>query len=459
MSGREPPRGLREIVLVAIGRSGDGRTFLRDVLAREFEKRDFPLRLRGAATELAAGILRRRLTLDHLIAQFTDRAIRRIDPGLLDVLRLAVYEILFVAHVPVHASVSEAVTLVRTHVREAFAPFANAVLRALTRAVVGEEPSTVPSARALPIGHGLVVRFDRDVLPDPVGDLTGYLSVTGGVPRWLVARWQRNFATDVVFQIVAASASKPPLTVRVNTLRATRDALADELARSDVTTSPGDVAETLRIDSPVALTSLDAFREGRFYIQDVSALSASRLVDPRPGERVLDLCAAPGGKTTHLAELAADRAEITALDVSTRRLERVVENVRRLGITCIRTRSADARRLPDDLKGTFDAVLADVPCSNTGVLRRRVEARHRLTPESINERAGVQREILRAALGASRPDGRVVYSTCSIEPEENRDVVRRVLDETPGWRLDLDEEQLPRADGADGGYAARLVPC
>ena len=277
------------------------------------------------------------------------------------------------------------------------------------------------------------------------------------MPAWLVERWTGNFDPDDVFRIVEASNAKPPVTIRVNRLATTRDALARELAALDVETSPGSVSECLRVESSVELTALDAFASGKFYIQDESAMRAPRMVAPREGERVLDLCAAPGGKTTHLAELADGRAEIVALDVSPERLARVEENARRLGITCIRTRVGDARRLEDDLADEFDAVLVDVPCSNTGVLRRRVEARHRLRPETIGEVTQLQIQILQQALRASRPGGRVVYSTCSIEPEENREVVRRVLEEHRDSRLDLEEEMLPRTDGGDGAYLARLV--
>ena len=455
-------RDLREVVLHGVHRCATGRVFLDEALRREFARTGFPARLRGAAARTASGIIRRRGTLDHLIGCFSDLPLRKIDPLLLDVLRLAVYEILFVRETPVHASVDEAVKLTKRLVREEFAGFTNALLRNLIRSVEKKRAtaglsSRAFSARELPTAPGHVVRFNRDLFPDPQADLCGYLSTAGGMPRWLVERWQRNFGTDVVFQIVEASNAQPPLSIRVNTLKTTAEELSAELARADVRTAPGGVEHSLIVQSPVELTTLDAFRTGGFYIQDTSAMVAPRQLMPRAGERVLDLCAAPGGKTTHLAELSGDRAELFALDVSPRRLALVEQNARRLGITCVRTAVGDARRIDDDMKGTFDAVLADVPCSNTGVLRRRVEARHRLRPETIERLKEVQTDILRTALAAARPGGRVVYSTCSIEPEEDDKVVGRVLAEHPNWRLDAAEKVLPRADGPDGGYAARLV--
>ncbi|HUU42141.1 MAG TPA: 16S rRNA (cytosine(967)-C(5))-methyltransferase RsmB [Planctomycetota bacterium] len=457
MSRPEGVRGLREFVLGVLVRARGGG-FVGEVLEREFEHRRFPAGLRAAASELASGVVRRRITLDYLIGVFSDRPVGRIDRTLLDILRIALYEILFVEKVPVHASVDEAVALTRKRVRPEVAGFANAVLRGLTRAVESERCAASGRATGeLPVAPGVVVRFNRDVFPDPATDPGGYLAASGGMPAWLVERWLSRFGPDATDGIVEASNARPPVTVRVNTLSTTREKLAAGLAASDVRTSPGALEECLHVDSPVELTALDVFKAGAFYIQDESAMHAARMLTPRAGERVLDLCAAPGGKTTHLAALSGDAAEITAVDSSAGRLGRVVENATRLGIRSIRTLEADARRLPDDLAGGFDAVLADVPCSNTGVLRRRVEARHRLSPDVVRELARVQTDILHAAIRTSRPGGRVVYSTCSIEDEENAAVVRTVLETHPGCRLDDEKQWLPSASGADGGYVARLL--
>lgn len=460
MSVPKGQRDFRELVVRAVHRCADGRTFLSDALRVEFERRDFPAHLRGAATEAASGIVRRRITLDHLIARCSDRRLERIEALLLDILRLAVYEILFVEQIGVHASVSEAVELTKRVVRAEFAGFANGVLRALSRtieSVVPLEGAFVPSARELLAGCGRVVRFTEEVFPDPARDVAGYLAAAGGMPHWLIERWQRNFAETHVFQIVEASNARPPLSVRANTLRTTAKELAEELRRAGVETSPGGVEGSLRVESPVELTALEAFNAGAFYIQDTAAMLAPLELAPVEGEKVLDLCAAPGGKTTHLAELSGDRAEICALDRSQGRLGLLEENTRRLGMKSIRTCAGDACRVPEGMCGAFDAVLADVPCSNTGVLRRRVEARHRLRDETIGRLARVQAEILRTALAAAKPGGRVVYSTCSLEPEENGELVRRVLEGLPQCRLLRETLVLPRTEGSDGAYVARLV--
>ena len=456
----EDLRNFREVVLHALRRCSEGKQFLREALQGEFERAAFPRRLRGAASDLAAGVVRRRVTLDRLIGVFSDIALRKIDPPLLDVLRLAVYEVLFVERVPVHAGVSEAVELTKKLARREFAGFTNAVLRSLVRSVertVRTPARRPPSSRELTVEPGCVVCFDRDVFCDPGTDLTGYLSTAHGMPRWLVDRWQRNFTADEVLQVLEASNARPCVSIRVNRLKTTTDALARLLAEGGVKTAPGEVPYSLRVVSGAELTALDAFARGEFYIQDVSAMLAPAVCAPRAGEKVLDLCAAPGGKTTHLAEIGGEGAEIFALDISPERLRLVEQNARRLGITNVRTCVGNARRLAGDMRGVFDVVLADVPCSNTGVLRRRVEARHRLRPETIGQLTNVQADILHAALSAARPDGRVVYSTCSIEPEENRQLVERVLAENPQWQRDTDEQRLPLSAGGDGGYVTRLI--
>jgi 16S rRNA (cytosine967-C5)-methyltransferase len=230
-----------------------------------------------------------------------------------------------------------------------------------------------------------------------------------------------------------------------------------KLSDAGVSARPGDVPWSLVIESPVTLTELESFRAGEFYIQDTSAMRAPEALAPKPAEKVLDLCAAPGGKTTQLAEITLGRARIFALDESPERLRLVEENASRLGITCIRTGIGNARKIADPWRATFGATLADVPCSNTGVLRRRVEARHRLTPDDITRLADMQADILETALLSVRPGGRVVYSTCSIEPEENGELVRRLLARHTTLLLDFEETVLPEAEGPDGAYIARLT--
>jgi 16S rRNA (cytosine967-C5)-methyltransferase len=505
--GLTPFPPLREVALRAIHGAASQRVFLADALRREFDRADFPASLRSAAGDLASGVVRRRITLDHLLAGCSDRPLKRVNPLLLDLLRLAAYEIVFVEKIPPHASVSEAVNLTKRLIQPAFAGFTNAVLRKFTRRIASRgdadvaqaPPPVIDVAAGADVAHpppgeaaslqqhqsqpraavlhqkesqpgaavlrqlitpdGRVVRFTVDVFPDPQSDPAGYLASAGGMPRWLVERWIANFGCDEAFRIVDASNSEPPVTIRANALVTDPDAsgLRAKLSERGVETAPGGIENSLRVLTPVELTALAEFAAGEFYIQDESAMRAAVWLGPKAADKILDLCAAPGGKATHLAELSRDRAEIYALDQSAERMLMVEANARRLGIQRLRTAVGDARKISDKGKGWFHAALADVPCSNTGVLRRRVEARHRLKCEALAGLVAVQADILRTALASVRLGGRVVYSTCSIEPEENGDLVRRVLAEQSVWRLDAEELLLPRVGGPDGGYVARII--
>jgi 16S rRNA (cytosine967-C5)-methyltransferase len=202
------------------------------------------------------------------------------------------------------------------------------------------------------------------------------------------------------------------------------------------------------------LASLESFRQGWFYIQDPGTLLAVRELDPQPDETILDLCAAPGGKTTFIAQLMRNEGKIIACDVSEERLKLIRENCQRLGITCVEPiLSSTLNSQPS----TFNRVLLDAPCSNTGVMRRRVDLRWRIQPEEIQRLRVTQLELLHAAAVKLKPGGVLVYSTCSLEPEENGEVVKQFLSEHPDFKLESERELLPFADNVDGAFVARLA--
>jgi 16S rRNA (cytosine967-C5)-methyltransferase len=213
--------------------------------------------------------------------------------------------------------------------------------------------------------------------------------------------------------------------------------------------------ESVRLGELVRITDLPGFKQGWFTIQDESAMAAARLLNPAPGTRVWDMCAAPGGKTTHLAEIMQNQGTLLASDIEFRRIMNVEQTRDRLGLNMISTRTIapDGRNLPD---GPFDAILVDAPCSNSGVLGKRPEARHRVTAENVTELAELQARLLRSGLDRLAPGGRLVYSTCSIEPEENHAVVQSVLADRSDVELREEQEHIP-GEPADGGYQALLT--
>lgn len=317
-------------------------------------------------------------------------------------------------------------------------------------------PRDTPESRLTEIRYR---EIGKDVFPPPETDLPGYITAAFGLPDWLIARWGARFTPDELLQMAKWFDLRQPLTLRVNLLKTTRDELLAEIqeavrAEPSTLVQPGDRPESIRYDGPFRIVDLPGFSDGRFTVQDETAMSAAALLAPQPGERVLDLCAAPGTKTTHLAELMQGEGSIVATDVELGRLRRIEENADRLGFSMIEPLviREDLTELP---AGPFDAILIDVPCSNTGVLGKRPEVRSRITPEDIEELAATQKRLLSAAATLVAPGGRIVYSTCSVEPEENSGVVSQFLEKSTDFELLETQEFLP-GKPADGGYQVLL---
>jgi 16S rRNA (cytosine967-C5)-methyltransferase len=255
----------------------------------------------------------------------------------------------------------------------------------------------------------------------------------------------------------------PPTYGRLNTLRADAATLAEHWSKEGVQWLPRqwdwtDPEMVFELASHPSLATLPSFRQGMFYLQDPSTLLAVRELDPQQGEAVLDLCAAPGGKTTFMAQLMSNTGRIVALDIAPDRLELLRQNCGRLGVTCVEALARDAslRPSPTPASALFDRVLVDAPCSNTGVLRRRVDLRWRLRPEELRRLPKSQLELMLGAAEQVKPGGTLVYSTCSLEPEENGEVVKAFLDTCPQFKLQKERTLLPFAEGVDGAYVARL---
>jgi 16S rRNA (cytosine967-C5)-methyltransferase len=446
---RHTARSLALEVLLACRRHD---AFVQEVLDRALAAHPLPPADRRLATQLAYGVLRRRGTLHALVRPFVHRPAANVEPWLWDALALGAYQLLLLTHVPPHAALHETVELAAAFGRPGAKGFLNGVLRGVAGLVTDEETSA-PAPDALPLEQGRYRRLARPMLPEPDRDPVEYLAEAFSLPLWLARRWDERYGEEESRRLGFWFAGPAPLTLRVNPLRTGRDDLLRALAGAGLAAEPGGHPQAVRLREPAAVRELPGYAEGWFSVQDESALRVGSALAPRPGEAILDLCAAPGGKATHLAELMGDQGRVTACDADARRLGVVEELARRLGLRSIETfRVSEQEESPC---GPFDRALVDVPCSNTGVLGRRPEVRWRLGPEDLRQLVHLQARLLRQAVGRVRPGGVVVYSTCSIEPEENRRVVEAVLGEVPGLVLEADEEAVPGRP-ADGGYWARL---
>ncbi len=407
---------------------------------------------RRLATQLVYTVLRRRGSLLALLQPLIARPLERVEPWLLDVLMLGACQLALLDHVPPHAALHETVELAIEFGRPSARGFLNGVLRACST-LIAPEKGDVPGPDALPLEGGRYRRLARPVLPDPATNPVEYLAHGFGLPNWLAFRWSERFGAEEARRLGFWFAGPAPLTLRCNRLRTRRDDLLAALAAAGLTAEPGEAPQAVRLREHAAVRELPGYEEGWFSVQDESAMRVAAALAPAPGSTVLDLCAAPGGKTTHLAELMKNKGRIVACDVEERRLETVTTLARRLGAKIIETVCIDPRRDESVPRGLFDAALVDAPCSNTGVLGRRPEVRDRLQPLDMRHLVMLQRRLLRLAGERVRRGGAVVYATCSIEPEENQEIVRgaRAL----GLTLEAEEVAVPGRP-ADGGYWARL---
>ncbi|MCH8830980.1 MAG: methyltransferase domain-containing protein, partial [Planctomycetes bacterium] len=271
---------------------------------------------------------------------------------------------------------------------------------------------------------------------------------------WLAERWSRRYSFEELLRLGFWFNAPTRLALRVNRLRTTPEKFIAALAAAGIGAQTGQRPCSVLLERTSAVEQLPGFAEGWFSVQDESAMSAAERLNPQPGETILDLCAAPGTKTTHIAELMDNRGRIIACDIRSDRLDRVEENARRLQINMIETRV-----IPGDLSdiptGPFDAVLVDAPCSNSGVLGKRPEVRWRISLEDVRELAALQSRLLAAAARCVKPNGRIVYSTCSLEPEENVKTVETFLTGQIGWTL-LEQTLFIPGQPGDGGFQALL---
>lgn len=405
-------------------------------------------RERGLLTELAYGCVRRRGTLDAVLAAASRRALAKLHAAVRTALRLALYQVLFLDRVPAHAAVDHAVGWVRARAGRRRAGYANAVLRALLRDFEGTAPEPEDPRRDVPRGDGSRARFRRSLFPDPGADLAGHLASRFSMPRWLVARWLGRWDQARTREVLQAGITRPPLTLRA---RVEVAKLASTLKARDVTFEwgPGDAVLRLAPGEGGALASV---RSGQAAVQDATSQRVAPLLEPAAGEHLLDLCAAPGGKTVHLADLMGSGA-LTACDVDEAKVRGLAALRPQLGeLEYEVVRVPKKGKLPFR-KRTFDGVLVDAPCSNTGVLRRRVEARWRVRPGDFAALSRLQVDLIRRALPLLKPGGRLVYATCSLEAEENE----RVLEEVLAAQRDVEGAVAFRAwpsAEADGGFAA-----
>jgi 16S rRNA (cytosine967-C5)-methyltransferase len=428
VTGQNP----REIAMLILQRREHGSDFVENLLEKALADAQLSPADRGLCQELVYGGVRWQATLDFLIARKTDG--RPQKSALQNLLRLGLYQIFWLDRIPNHAAVHETVEQAK---RRGFGPqagFVNAVLRGYlrefdaTKNLLAELKKTQPH---LGCSH----------------------------PEWLVARWQKKWGAEKTAQLLEWNNTPPKTFARVNALKADAGKLLPQWREENVEYDFVrrdwlDENLVFELKSHPPLATLPSFQQGQFYVQDPGTLLAVRELNPQPGETILDLCAAPGGKTTYIAQLLQNQGKVLAHDTAPERWKLIAENCARLGVTCVEAVSNSEFAIRN---WQFDKILVDAPCSNTGVMRRRVDLRWRIRPEGIERLRTAQLQLLRNAAALLKPGGILVYSTCSLEPEENREVAEQFLREQNGFQLDRERQLLPFVDAVDGAFVARFV--
>jgi 16S rRNA (cytosine967-C5)-methyltransferase len=422
----------RQIAMRILGQRRPNGVFVEDLLESALANARLSSADRGLCQEIVYGIVRWQSTLDWLIARKTST--REQKPTLQNVLRLGLYQIFWLDRIPDHAAVNETVQLARQNGFGPQAGFVNAVLRGYLR----EAAETKKLLADLKISQP---------------------ALGWSQPEWLVTRWQKRFGAEKTAQLLEWNNTPPKNFARANTLKTDAGKLIEKWREENVEydfVRRDWLEENLifELKSHPALNSLASFRAGWFYIQDPSTLLAGCKLGAQPGETILDLCAAPGGKTTFIAQLMNNKGKIVANDLSEARLKLIRENCARLGVMNVEAVSNSSFSI---LHSSFDRILVDAPCSNTGVMRRRVDLRWRISPEEISRLRQTQLDLLKFAATKLKPGGVLVYSTCSLEPEENSEVVKEFLHEHNYFKLESERELLPFADNVDGAFAAKLI--
>jgi len=379
---------------------------------------------RALCHELVLGVLRWQLLLDTIVEHFSKKRVERLDQAVRIALRLGLYQLRFLTRIPASAAVNESVSLVRAARLSSAAAFVNAVLRRATR-----EPEYDPAAE----------------VSDPIEKI----AVRTSHPVWLIERWASWMGLEETESFAHANNLVPPTAFRVVAKRGNQSEILSKLTAAGASLESSPVSEGAWRVSGATLLLRELSAAGEIYLQDEASQLVAQLIDARQGERVLDLCAAPGGKTTMIA---ADRAIVVAADRSATRMETVVATTKLQQLESVKPVILDAAEPLPFAAETFDRVLVDAPCSGTGTLRRNPEIRWRLKPSDIPVLAEQQKRILRNAIEMVKPGGRFVYSTCSVEIEENEEVIQAVIDDR--FRLVKNVRTWPHREGCDGFFIA-----
>jgi 16S rRNA (cytosine967-C5)-methyltransferase len=417
----------------------DRQQFSNKLIQDMYKNKDIPTIDKGFISKIVYGVIENKLYLDFVIRKFSSVRLKKIEPSILNILRMSAYQFIYLDKTPDSAVVNEAVKLTK---KASFrhSGFVNGLLRNLMR------------------------DFNKVQLPNKEKETVSYLSIKYSHPEWLVDRWLGVFGLDFTEELLSANNQTPNLSIRVNTLKTNREDLMTNLTSMGISCEKSDIVEDgiiITDSKPLSLNDNEAFVNGLFTVQDESSMKVSELLAPKAGEHVLDLCAAPGGKSTHMSQLMEGKGQVIACDLTDKKLVLIKENINRLGLKNIQMKVNDATLKNESFLDRFDKVLVDAPCSGLGIIRRKPDIKYQKSLEDLVALKDIQTKIIEQASSYVKSGGVLMYSTCTIEENENRKIVDAFLASHPEFSIlpfeDQEDLQLyPNVHGTDGFYCCKL---
>ena len=418
-----------EILLEVLEENQYSHLVIRDVL----EKYQYLTKQeRAFLTRLTEGTIERCLELDYIINAFSKTPVKKMKPVIRNILRMGVYQLRYMDAVPDSAVCNEAVKLAKKRGLSQLSGFVNGVLRGIARA-------------------------EEIAYPDSGKDWIGAMEVRYSMPRWILAQWETAYGRERTEEILQGFAQDAGIMVRVNQNQITPEELVTKLTEEGVSARRNPhLSYALELYDVDYLMALPSFVQGDFYVQDLSSMMVAHWADPKPGDYVLDVCAAPGGKSTHMAELMKGTGTVEARDLTEYKVGLIQENVARHHLSNMTARVWDATMPDPDAVEKADVLVCDLPCSGLGVMGKKTDIRYKMTPEKQQELVVLQRQILDVVCSYVKRGGIIIYSTCTIHREENEENVKYFLEHHPDYKLLTSQQMFPGEWGRDGFYIAKL---
>ncbi len=400
---------------------------LKEALSAEFEFQAD----RGLVTEIFRGVLQNRMAIDYVISMFSKIKLKKLSPWIMQILRMGVYQILYMDKIPESAACNESVKLARKYGHNSSAGFVNGVLRSVAR--------------------------NKDKIEFPKDNITDYLSLCYSYPTWMVEMLLKIYGEKECEEILKAGNSVKPPTIRTNLTKTTTSELTEALKAEGITaTADNELDYCLYITGGLSVENSPLYKEGKYTLQNKSSMLATEMLAPKSGEFIIDVCAAPGGKTTHIAEKMGDRGRVVAFDIHKHKTVLIENAAKRLGLKSVEVMEQDASKICKEFIGKADRILADVPCSGLGVINKKPDIKWNVKEEDIAELVKIQKEILNTVSAYVKSGGVLVYSTCTITDEENRLQIDNFLKENEDFYKAEEKLLLPHLTEGSGFYICKL---